>query len=93
MSVNRSFSFSCAAGFPPIALAPNIASERSFLDPPMHSRFFKGFQSRRLCVGQTRFGATFRKSPAATPAGPNQQKLNSLAPHTVANRRDLFAFA
>jgi hypothetical protein len=94
MSVDRSFFFDHSAGFSSItSLAPNISSERSFFDPPMNTRFFKSFKSRRLCMGQARFGAAFRKGPSPAAARPNQQKLDSLASQPVANRRDLFTFA
>jgi hypothetical protein len=75
-----------------IPLATNVARERSFLHPAMHSCLFESLQGSGLRVAQPRFDTAFGESPAPAP-GLNEQELDATAVEPVANGSDLFAFS
>jgi len=71
------------------ALVVDVAGEGNFLHSPVHARFFKGFESGSLGMGETGLGAAFGEGPAAA-AGSYEQEFQLCAANPETNRGYLF---
>jgi hypothetical protein len=59
----------------------------------MHSCFLKGFNCGGLSVSESWFRAAFGKYPACAAPGLDEQELDGPAADSIADCRNLFAFA
>lgn len=77
---------------PHVARAAIVPGKARFLHSSMNACFFESLESGGLGMGQPRIDTTLRKSPAPA-AGSNQEKLDALAAHAIANSGNLSAAA